>query len=118
MTSSEPSVKEHIYKSTLELLTAVRVDDYIAPFMKAYATIAEVNGLLFEALQPEALRRTVLDNSQIILNGISDTRDTAPPAEEFWNISTLLLETLLSGITTMHNVPKVEVWFFFGVWYL
>jgi hypothetical protein len=109
MTSSDPSIKEHIHKSTLELLTMIQVDEYTAPFVKAYTAIAEVNGLLFEALQPEVLRKTVLENSLIILRSISEARRLAQPEEEFWNISTILMETLLSGISIMHNIPKEEV---------
>jgi hypothetical protein len=109
MTSSDPSIREHIHKSTIDLLTAIRVDDYTAPFMKAYTAMTEVNGLLFQVLQPEVLRKTVLENSLLILGSISDARQMVQPAEEFWNISTVLLDTLLSGISIMHNVPKEEV---------
>jgi hypothetical protein len=109
MTSSDPSVKEHIRKSTLDLIAAVQVEDYTAHFLKAYIAITEVNGLLFQALQPEVLRTTVLENSLIILMSISDARQMVQPASEFWNISTVLLEMLLGGISIMHNVSKEEV---------
>jgi hypothetical protein len=109
MTSSDLSVREHIHNSAMSLLEAIRVDDYTIPFMKAYIALSEVNGLLFQTSQPEVLKKAVFENSIIILRAISETRQMAQPAEEFWNITTVLLETFLSAISIIHHVPKEEV---------
>jgi hypothetical protein len=109
MTSSNAFLAEHIRKSTMELVSAMRAPDFAKPFFVVYNTISVIHGMMFQTTDQEDKKEALTGNSLLILRSICEARQTMDPSEDSFSLSTFLLEIFLGGLSVISSSPNEEV---------
>jgi hypothetical protein len=98
--------RDHIHVSTSQLMDAVDVKEPAA-FFKAYHSISQVLGMLFESDFKDEQRKNVTEKSLIMKNSVSMKVNAATDSSS--TLCTFLSEIFVAGFAAINSLTKEEV---------